>query len=164
MKLIVGLGNPGSKYKNYRHNAGFLVIDELKTRITNNQIPTSKQILISKSKNFMNDSGSFVLSQYTKYNIPYTSLYVIHDDLDIRLGEFKIQFGKGPKGHNGILDIEKKLGTSEFWRVRVGVDNRVQRIGDSVQGERYVLEDFVVDEKVILNKVIKEICRKLETL
>ncbi len=164
MKLIVGLGNPGSKYKNNRHNAGFLVIDELKTRITNNQIPTSKQILISKSKNFMNDSGSFVLSQYTKYNIPYTSLYVIHDDLDIRLGEFKIQFGKGPKGHNGILDIEKKLGTSEFWRVRVGVDNRVQRIGDSVQGERYVLEDFVVDEKVILNKVIKEICRKLETL
>ena len=103
----------------------------------------------------MNNSGDFVLSQYTKYHIPYTSLYIIHDDLDIRLGEYKIQFGKGPKGHNGILDIEEKLGTSKFWRVRVGVDNRPQRIGDSVQGEQYVLEDFTEEEKIILQKTIK---------
>lgn len=154
MKIIVGLGNPGIKYQNNRHNVGVMFVDELKKQ-GNKKL---KNIKIFKSDKFMNDSGSFVLSKYTKYDIPYTSLYIVHDDLDIKLGEYKIQFGRGPKGHNGILDIEEKLGTSEFWRVRVGVDPASR---NAMQGEQLVLSDFTDEEKLVINGVIKQICNQL---
>lgn len=164
MKVIVGLGNPGIKYKNNRHNVGHMVVDAMKVRPSKS---ASKGLTLLKSDKFMNDSGSFVLAQYTKYlpaqsgHIPHTSLFIVHDDLDIKLGEFKIQLGKGPKGHNGIIDIEEKLGTSDFWRVRVGVENRVQGLGSRISGEEYVLQDFTEDEKVILDGVIKKVCNQL---
>lgn len=154
MKLFIGLGNPGTKFKNNRHNVGQMVVDAL------HKGPT-----FLKSDCFMNDSGSFVkhfISLYPNHSI--SDLYVIHDDLDIKLGEYKIQFGKGSKAHNGILDIEEKLGTSEFWRVRVGVDNRITNDELRIKGEQYVLEDFTDEEKLILDRVIKEICKKLATL
>lgn len=158
MKIIVGLGNPGIKYKNNRHNVGHMVVDAMKVRPSKS---ASKGLTLLKSDKFMNDSGSFVLAQYTKYHIPYTSLFVVHDDLDIKLGEFKIQFGKGPKVHNGLNDIYEKLGTNEFWHVRVGIENRVQGIGSRVRGKDYVLQDFTEEEKVILEGVIKQICNQL---
>ena len=155
MKLIVGLGNPESKYKNNRHNVGIMVVDEL---MSNGRI---KEIVIKRSDKFMNHSGSFVLAQCTKYHIQHTDLFVVHDDLDIPLGSFKIQFGKGPKVHNGLNDIYEKIGSDQFWHVRVGIDNRLQGTGDRIQGEQYVLEDFTNDEKLILNGVIKQICNQL---
>lgn len=154
MKLIVGLGNPGSKYTHNRHNVGHMVIDELQpsTRI--------KGLIIKKTDSFMNDSGFFVKKQMSKYpSVSTSDLYIIHDDLDIPLGTFKIQFGKGPKGHNGIIDIEEKLGTSEFWHVRVGVDNRDTE--NRVKGDEYVLQDFTEEEKIVLDRVIKQICNQL---
>lgn len=162
MKVIVGLGNPGIKYTNNRHNIGFAVVDELQTEISKSQIPISKQIKILKSDKYMNDSGLFVKKLKEKYpKMQLNDLYVIHDDLDIPLGSFKIQFGKGPKGHNGIIDIEEKLGTSDFWRVRVGVENRDKGLEIRVKGEDYVLEDFAEEEKLVLNGVIKQICNQL---
>jgi PTH1 family peptidyl-tRNA hydrolase len=155
MKLIIGLGNSGTEYLNTRHNVGFLVVDELKKHKSSN-------LQIYKSTNFMNESGSFVLSLYTKYNIQNTDLYIIHDDLDIKLGEYKIQFGRGPKDHNGILDIEDKLGTKDFWRVRVGVDNRPQ--DNKPMGLEYVLQNFSDEERTILDRVILEICKKLASI
>lgn len=163
MKVIVGLGNPGIKYVNNRHNVGHRVIDEL-ARVKVRPLKSASKGLTFKalkSDKYMNDSGSFVLAQHTKYHIPYTSLYVVHDDLDIPLGSFKVQFGKGPRGHNGILDIEEKLGTSEFWRVRVGVENRDKNEEIRIKGEQYVLEDFTDEEKLILSSVIKQICNQL---
>jgi PTH1 family peptidyl-tRNA hydrolase len=153
MKVIIGLGNPGSKYKNNRHNVGHMVVDQLKTQ--------NSKLKIFKSDKFMNDSGSFVLAQHTKYHIPYTSLFVIHDDLDIKLGEFKIQLGKGPKVHNGLNDIYEKLGTNDFWHVRVGIDNRTEDKRQNTEGKDYVLEDFTEEEKIILDRVIKQICNQL---
>jgi PTH1 family peptidyl-tRNA hydrolase len=160
MKLIVGLGNPEAKYKNNRHNVGMMVINEL---LSSRRI---KDLVIKKSDKFMNDSGFFVKKQMAKYpSVSINDLYVVHDDLDIPLGSFKIQFGKGPKGHNGIIDIEEKLGTSEFWRVRVGVENRKVPNGENVskvpKGEDYVLEDFTSEEMKILENVIKQICNQL---
>ena len=154
MKVIIGLGNPGSKYVHNRHNVGHMVVDQLKSQ--------SSKMKVLKSDRFMNNSGSFILSQCAKYHIPYTSLFVIHDDLDIKLGEFKIQFGKGPKVHNGLNDIYEKLGTNEFWHVRVGVDNRDPE--NRAKGDEYVLQDFTVEEKVILDGVIKQICNQLVNL
>jgi len=156
MKLIVGLGNPGSAYVNTRHNAGFLVADTLQSQ----KLP--KNIVIKKSGVFMNDSGSFVKDLTIRYSLSSNDLYIVHDDLDVKLGEYKIQFGRGPKDHNGILDVEEKLGTKDFWRVRMGVDNRP--LDEKPLGEEYVLQNFTDEERIILDKVIKEICKKLATL
>ncbi|HTK03487.1 MAG TPA: aminoacyl-tRNA hydrolase [Alphaproteobacteria bacterium] len=153
MKLVIGLGNPGEAYKNTRHSVGYVVIDEIK----------NKNIIAAKTDTFMNDSGSFVKKQLAVHgSLSTDDLFIVHDDLDIPLGKFKIQFGRGPKDHNGILDIEEKLGTKNFWRVRIGIDNRP--LDNKPMGEVYTLENFTPDEKEILEKVIKEICKKLATL
>lgn len=166
MKIIIGIGNPGEKYRNNRHNVGHMVIDKL-SQIRNSKFETrnKSQILIFKSTNFMNDSGSFVLDKTKTYHLNPNNLFVIFDDLDIKLGEYKIQFGKGPKDHNGLNDIYDKLGTNEFWHVRVGVDNRDSE--SKVSGEEYVLQDFSEKEKSILNetinRLIPDLNKKLST-
>lgn len=91
----------------------------------------------------------------TFYKIPTTNIYVIHDDLDLRLGEYKIQKGVGPKLHYGIQSIEEKLGNSDFWRIRIGVDNREPK--NRTQGETYVLQEFTEEEKEILNKTLDKV-------
>lgn len=155
MKLIVGLGNPGEKYKNVRHNTGFLVVDVLqKTKLP-------KDVIVKKSDVFMNDSGSFAAKLIKNYKLETKNLVIVHDDLDIPLGSFKIQFGRGPKDHNGIKSVDDALGTNEYWRVRVGIENRPQESKPS--GEVYTLEDFTKDERIILDKTINEICKKLAT-
>lgn len=154
MKLIIGLGNPGEKYKNNRHNVGYLVTDVLKEK-------KLKNTKVAKTDCFMNDSGSFVKFLYTKYDIPHTNLYVVFDDLDIKLGEYKIQFGKGPKDHNGLHDIYDKLGTKDFWHVRVGIDPILR---ESSRGEEIVLSDFEKEEKAVLDKVTSQICEKLQNI
>ncbi len=110
----------------------------------------------------MNDSGIFVKHFISLYpNISISNLYVIHDDLDIKLGEYKIQFGKGPKENKGLVSIYETLGTRDFWHVRVGIENRQQALGTRIKGEQYVLEDFTEEEKVIVQSVIKQICNQL---
>lgn len=156
MKLFVALGNPGGDYTNTRHNVGCLLFDKLQ------ETKLPKGFILRKSPNFMNDSGNFVKNILNQYKLDSKDLFVIHDDLDIKLGEYKIQFGRGPKDHNGILDIEEKLGTKDFWRIRIGVDNRP--LDGKPLGEEYVLQNFTDEEKPILDKVIKEICKKLVTL
>jgi len=156
MRLIIGLGNPGDAYINNRHNAGYKVIDRFKKQKTK-----TRNIVAIKTNTFMNNSGEFVKKLVEQYNINPSDLWVIHDDLDIPLGSFKIQKGKGPKLHNGVNSIEEKLGTDEFWRVRVGVDNRNSE--DRISGEEYVLQDFNDEEIGLLRPVIGEICKKLAT-
>lgn len=156
MKLIIGLGNPGGKYKNNRHNVGYMVVDKLK----NLRTKKLKNLKIFKSRNFMNDSGSFVKKLLSKYHsIPVSDIYIVHDDLDLPLGTWKMQFAKGPKDNGGINSIEQVLDTNAFWRIRVGIDNRNPEARTS--GEKYVLEDFTLDEKIILDKVVNEIYDRL---
>lgn len=162
MKLIIGIGNPDVKYKNTRHNVGLMVVDELVSVKVGPSKSASKgpTFITKRSDKFMNDSGSFVKKQLSKYpSILVSNLFVVHDDLDIPLGAFKIQFGTGPKVHNGLNDIYEKLGTSDFWHVRVGVDARDSE--NRTKGDEYVLSDFTEEEKVILNRVIKQICNQL---
>ena len=163
MKLIIGLGNPGDNYKNNRHNVGHMVIDALASKIPNSktQIPNKSKILIFKSQKFMNESGEFVKRLVEQYHMDSPNLWVIHDDLDIPLGSYKIQRGKGPKLHNGILSIERELGSDNFWRVRIGVDNR---IGDKTPGEEYVLQDFTEEEREELKEVINKVAQDILSL
>lgn len=154
MKLLIGLGNPSPNYQNTRHNAGFLVVDELQKK------PLPKDVVVKKSDKFMNESGEFVKSVLLKYpSISVSNIYIVHDDLDIRLGEFKIQFGRGPHDHNGLKSIDEALGTDQYWHVRIGVDNRP--LDNRPMGEEYVLQNFTEEERKILDKVIIEVCDKL---
>lgn len=169
MKIIVGLGNPGEKYKNTRHNVGFMVVDKVEEDYRlhftdygrmewkedvnlSSVVWKTVDVILAKPQTFMNTSGEAVKKLVDWFKVKSGDLYVIHDDLDIKLGEYKIQKGKGPKIHNGILSIEEKLGTTDFWRVRIGVDNRNPE--NRTPGEQYTLQEFGDEEKRVVQEVI----------
>ncbi|HLD27162.1 MAG TPA: aminoacyl-tRNA hydrolase [Patescibacteria group bacterium] len=183
MNLIVGLGNRGEKYLHNRHNVGFMMVDFIFNQIKNEKIVPSEveglkydkyaqaetgiykinneKVILMKPMTFMNQSGDAVRSCVARYSSDLSDdVFIVHDDLDIRLGEYKIQKGKGPKLHNGIASIEKALGTSDFWRVRIGIDNRHKDV--RIQGEIYVLQDFLYEEKEGLHAVFTDICNALK--
>lgn len=155
MKLIVGLGNPGEGYENNRHNSGYRLVQRLWETGRSSLIPSHT------TDTYMNDSGRAVKKLVDRYSLDLKDLYVAHDDLDLPLGTYKIQFGVGPKIHNGVSSVEEALGTKDFWRIRIGIDNREP--DNRIPGEQYVLEDFTDEERIILDSVIKEVCKKLET-
>lgn len=162
MKLIIGIGNPGEKYVNTRHNVGWIVVEALqKTKLP-------KGVVVKKTDVFMNDSGVFVLRQIKNLRpqgtklLKIKNLYIVHDDLDIPLGGFKIQFGRGPKDHNGIKSIDSELGTNGYYRIRVGIENREPE--NKISGEKYTLEDFTREEREVLDKVILKICKEINHL
>jgi PTH1 family peptidyl-tRNA hydrolase len=162
--IIIGLGNPGKKYQNNRHNVGHMFIDYLNK--LSDQKNKGFNLKTFKTNCFMNESGKEVEKILKK--LPVTSyklqdVFIVHDDLDIPLGKFRIDFGKGPKLHNGLKSIEEALNTEDFWRIRIGIDNR-QKTG-WIDGEAYVLQDFLKEEKEVLeNEVFKKIKEKLTTI
>lgn len=178
MFILLGLGNPGEKYASNRHNVGFMFVEWLQrehadandwkydkyadadtARLTLHDTRITSEILLAKPKTFMNRSGFTANKLLTTNNKPLTTLYVIHDDLDIRLGEFKIQQGKGPKVHNGLSSVESSLRFKDFWRIRIGIDNRdpTRRI----PGEPYVLQNFTPEEMTSLTDLFPIIFHKL---
>jgi len=165
MKIIVGLGNPGDKYAKNRHNVGWMVLDAIQRSGVRDQ---GSEIRLLKPDVFMNESGIAVRKAVNFYKVLPTDIILIHDDLDIKLGEFKIEMARGPKQHNGVASVEKELGTKDFLRVRVGVDNRNPRSQEStnlsirIPGEKYVLENFTEDERRILGGVIVKIVDELK--
>lgn len=167
MQIIIGLGNPGKQYQQNRHNVGFMVVEVLGDQSIGfnfnkrfkAEILKMGQVILVKPQTFMNQSGLAVAKIRQFYRAKPEDLWVIHDDLDIKLGDYKIQLAKGPKEHNGLSSIEQHLKTKDFWRVRVGVENRG---GQQISGEAYVLEDFTSEEKDILKQVINEIVGELK--
>lgn len=164
MKLIIGLGNPGSKYLKNRHNVGHMFVNFLQGDAfdTKEGMAHLQGVAFLKTKDtFMNESGKFVAKKVRVLGVmrDLGKLYIVHDDLDIPLGQYKIQFGVGPKVHNGIASVEKELGTKDFWRIRIGVDNRDPN--NRTPGEEYVLQNFNAEELKILEGVFKEIYEKL---
>jgi PTH1 family peptidyl-tRNA hydrolase len=162
-KYIVGLGNTDKKYKNNRHNAGFLFIDYLlksnnynQKNLKNSQLfENERELIIIKPKTFMNDSGLAVREIVKNYSIDIEeNLIIVHDDLDIPLGKYKYQLAKSPKDHNGIKSVESHLKTNKFYRIRIGIDNRQNH---NINGIDYVLRDFNKQELEILEVTFKEI-------
>lgn len=174
MKLIVGLGNPGEKYSKNRHNVGFMVVDKLAQEFSstpvlqfssnkkfNSLIILTKDFILAKPQTFMNDSGVAVSAICQFYKIKLSDLYIVHDDLDIAIGNYKIQHGKGPQVHNGLRSVEEKLGSDQFWNVRVGVENREVRGNKGIPGVVYSLQDFNGEEKVTIEGVIEKVTKEL---
>lgn len=191
MILIVGLGNPGEKYANTRHNIGFMVVDELlrklapvgKTKweeskkfnsqlsiIAKRQAPLiNSRLILAKPLTMMNASGFAVAKLANFYKIKAENLFVIHDDLDLPLGKIKIVVGHGSAGHHGIDSLVEHLGTNEFVRFRMGIGH--PRKGDVRNIDRnevieYVLRDFagkeLTEAKKAVKKTVKAIVSALE--
>ena len=160
-KLIVGLGNPGSKYQWTRHNAGFMVLDRL-ADIAGISVARKKfsgfygegdwqgdHLLLLKPLTFMNLSGRSVVEALRFHKLHLKDVVVIHDDLDIPFGKVKFKEGGGHAGHNGLRSLVAELGSGDFTRVRVGI-GRPSR-GDVVD---YVLNRFTDDEQNQLTTIL----------
>ncbi|MDP2966848.1 MAG: aminoacyl-tRNA hydrolase [bacterium] len=152
MILIVGLGNPGSKYKFTRHNVGFRVIDKLAPL-------TLKGVVLAKPKSFMNLSGKAVKSLLKTYTIDPKNLIVIHDDIDLPLGKIRIVKNRGAGGHKGVQSIIKELGTKNFIRFRIGIQ---PKFGKPKNVETFVLRKFNKEEEEIVKEMIKKTIEAIE--
>ncbi len=173
MFLITGLGNPGREYENTPHNAGFTFVNSLRESLLKNphlqvseweneeklfnsevcKIKRGGELIgiLQKPLTYMNRSGVAVQLLMKKFDI---DIFVLaHDDLDIELGEYKIQEGKSPKGHNGILSVENALSSKDFTRVRIGIENRSNH---NIPGEDYVLQKYSGKELEVLENTIQE--------
>lgn len=182
MYLFAGLGNIGDKYTNTPHNAGFMFVDQfreylgydtlysvndwaydkyLNAELSIGKVGMEEKVLFLKPMTMMNASGLAVRETLNRYDLKASeSLVVIHDDLDIPLGEYKIQRNKAPKSHNGINNIKLMIGTSDYLSVRIGVENRVNK---DISGEDYVLMKYKDQDLLLLNEVISDACRSLRS-
>lgn len=181
MKLLVGLGNPGSDYAKNRHNVGFLFIDYLLSTppFKNEQLKkepkfhgeyckispgneTNQEYILLKPTTFMNRSGDAVQRIMQFFKIKPEDVFVIHDDLDMRVGQFKIS-EKGPPIHNGTNSINNAIGNN-YIKVRIGVDNRPfakDNNGIRIPGETYVLQNFTTEEIQTVEKVFPKIAQRI---
>ena len=162
MKIIVGLGNPGSQYLHTRHNVGFLALDFLVhgkrfslDKKMESELYKEGGFLFVKPQTFMNDSGRAVRKVMDFYKIEPKDLILIHDDLDLKLGDYKIQMSTGPKVHNGVNSVEEVVGNKDFLRVRIGVDARDKQ-NFFLTGADYVLGRFGKEELGVVEEVIEE--------
>jgi PTH1 family peptidyl-tRNA hydrolase len=149
--LVVGLGNPGREYARSRHNAGWLVVDELARRhggswrskfsgqLAEVRIDDHKVALL-KPETFMNDSGRSVQAAASFFKVEPNSILIVHDEGDFDVGRLQARLGGGLAGHNGLRSIAQQLGTPDFLRLRIGV-GRPGR-GDSRPLADYVLSNF----------------------
>ena len=154
MRLLVGLGNPGEKHLNNRHNIGFMAADKI--RETHGFSPYRRQFqgLISEGKigntsirilkptTFMNESGRSVGETVKFFKLSSDKVFVFYDDLDLVPGKCRIKFGGGDGGHNGLKSLDNKIG-NEYWRVRLGIGHP----GHKDRVLRYVLQDFAKKEQ-----------------
>ncbi len=162
--LIIGLGNPGSRYQDTRHNIGFMVLErlaadyEIELRQKSFQAFWGKgsigshQVLLAMPQTFMNLSGTAVRQLQSFFKTDISKLIVIHDDLDLPFGSIRLKAGGGTAGHKGLASIGTNLGSSEFMRVRLGIGKPV----DKSRIEGYVLEPFDKEEQPLLPEVIKK--------
>jgi PTH1 family peptidyl-tRNA hydrolase len=160
MKLVVGLGNPGSRYQGTRHNVGFEVVEQLaaspaagsfqakfKGQMAELREDTQKVLLV-KPDTFMNLSGQCVRQFVDFYQVPVEDILVVCDDFNLPLGKLRIRTKGSHGGHNGLRDIQSHLGTTEYARLRIGVGSPEEDVID------YVLGRFRPSEKPVIQEAI----------
>lgn len=175
MKLFVGLGNPGDKYKKNRHNVGFIVVDRFADRFHVSvkkkgfsgeycecQIGGEKVILL-KPTTFMNLSGNSVAMVKSFYDVEINDIYVICDDMDLPLGKVRLRVKGGSGGHNGLKSIISSLGGQDFPRIKMGVGRNEKDTGEDAV-VNHVLGDFAKADTVLVNEAIDQACDALEVI
>ena len=161
--LFVGLGNPGEKYISTRHNFGFMVLDYFAKKVNLKFVPKFKGLIsywnnhyFLKPMTFMNCSGESVKEAKSNLNIPEENIIVIHDDLDLKLGDIRIKKGGSNAGHHGLDSISKLVGNN-YWRIRLGIG----RPADKKEVINYVLSSFSEKEMEIVKKVLEVTTEKI---
>jgi len=179
MRLIVGLGNPGKKYKKTRHNVGFLVLDQLvnsrklivnnlnltpfrlenqfKAEVTQTGGIGEDRIIFAKPQTFMNLSGEAISKILNYYKIGTDDLIVIADDLDLPLGSLRIRLEGSSGGHNGLQSIVDQLGRKDFVRIKVGIGSNKSVAGKEIPAEDYVLQKFSESEQKIISQSVDKV-------
>ncbi|ACF07573.1 peptidyl-tRNA hydrolase [Metamycoplasma arthritidis] len=155
MKLIVGLGNPGTEYEKTRHNIGFMAVDKIceKLNISLNEkkfngiFYRNKDFILAKPLTYMNKSGDFVQALMQYYDISVEDLIVVYDDMDLLIGKAVIRQKGSSGGHNGIKDIIEKLKTENIKRLKVG-------IGRGDNAINFVLGKFSIADYQIIDKIL----------
>jgi PTH1 family peptidyl-tRNA hydrolase len=174
--VIVGIGNPGKQYAATRHNAGYLVADELAVRMGGTWKPHKSgrvsviegrlagtpgiRAVLGRGRGHMNESGGPVSTLLGFYKVPPERLLVIHDELDIAYGDLRVKFGGGDNGHNGLRSIRQSIGTGEYYRIRVGIGRppgRQETIG-------FVLSAFSSTERRELDLHVQRAADAAESL
>jgi PTH1 family peptidyl-tRNA hydrolase len=170
--LIAGLGNPGPEYAGHRHNAGYLVADELAGRAGTRFSRTSRgaavtsgrlagrPVLLAKPLSFMNSSGRPVAALARYHKVPPERLVVIHDDLDIPFGSVRLRLDGGDNGHNGLRSVTAALQTPGYYRVRFGIGRPPGRM----DAASYVLRDFSAVERKELPYLVSRCADAVEVL
>lgn len=171
MKVITGLGNPGQKYAQTRHNIGFMVINELAKRFKINSsykfdgligdfFLGSEKVIIFQPLQYMNKSGQPIYKLLDYFNIESENLLVIHDDLDLDLGKIKFKQNGSSGGHNGIKSIINNLGTKEFKRLKIGIG----RPPENVPVPDFVLTTFKSESKKIAEQTVAKAASAVELM
>ena len=184
MKLIIGLGNPGEEYENTRHNVGFMIVDAIAAKEGdkfsfekkfNAEVAKSRfndgPIVLAKPQTFVNKSGESVRKLKLFYKTKPQGIVVVHDDLDIEFGNFKMSLGKDSGGHRGVQSVIDNLKTNKFWRLRIGTANRklkTARDQNTLKAKKESVGDFVLSkftpaEQTELKKVIKKALERLSS-
>ncbi|MBU0546691.1 aminoacyl-tRNA hydrolase [Patescibacteria group bacterium] len=166
MLIIVGLGNPGDKFKNTRHNVGFMTLDKIKEKNDFPDFNLSKKfqakmsesfwnndkVILVKPQTFMNESGKAVRRIIENYKLKIVDLLVIHDDIDILIGKVKFSKDSSSAGHKGVQSIINILKSKNFARLRIGI---LPQKGKTRKTEEFVLQKFSQEEKGVIEKIIE---------
>lgn len=168
IKLIVGLGNPGKKYEGTRHNAGFWLVERLAAqhRLTPRKEPKFRALVAKLDtasghawlllpQTWMNESGAAVAALAQFHKIAAGDILVVHDELDLPPGGVKIKQGGGHAGHNGLRDIVDKLGSPDFWRLRIGIGHPRDAAASEQEVADFVLHPPRKEERALIDAVIE---------
>jgi len=175
--LVVGLGNPGQKYDDTRHNVGFIIVDELARR-WGTELSLEKwqarscrvsrwgsRLNLVKPMTFMNLSGRAVAEFVRFYKVEIENIVVIHDDLDMHPGRLKLVRGGGAGGHNGIRSMGQSLGSNNFYRLKVGIGRPGKGdVHPDFPVDKYVLSSMSSEELALVNERVDSIEAGLEFL
>ena len=167
MKLIVGLGNPGKEYENTRHNIGFMMLDYFTSKsnieitkekfngLYGDTIINDEKVIFLKPLSYMNLSGEVVKKYVDFFKIDINDVLIIHDDLDLPIGTYRLKQNGSSGGHNGLKNIELNLGTQEYKRIKVGIsNNKMMDTKDYVLG-KFSKED--IDTIKDIEKIVASI-------
>jgi len=172
VKVVLGLGNPGNKYEQTRHNVGFMVVDRLASEnrvvvrrrkyhsLVGDWQTDGEKVLLVKPQTYMNHSGDAARRLCSDLGVEVKDLIVIYDELDLPFGRIRIRQKGGAAGHQGVISILEALGDQNFIRVRVGVGRPPQEIDPT----DYVLEPFSPEEAILLPDIVSRAAEAVETL